>query len=602
MTIQSLLTKKGSLNQYQLKDPNEESLKEIEYVKEKTSFYITKENDDFIKDFKIRYYLYKNNLQLEDIICSHQDCNNQTSYNRAKVQFNQVCCNACRTGNINISNKKKKNYSNKTQEEKNATIQKRMQTNQEKYGGNAPLCSKEIQEKQKRTNLEKYGKEYTTHIATESFKRIHGVINPGQLEDHQTKVKETNQKNLGVDYPAQSVEVRNKMKNSNIEKYECEFPQRLPEIKNKWSKKQYEDKNLERLKHYDNKEYIKDNFIDEYNRFKLNEFMDFFACGQSAACKHMIRLGIDYIKYKSISRGEKEVFNFIEQLVQGDDQYKVLENDRTYGKEFDILVTKNNKPLFAIEYNGLYWHSYDSTKKQPKEYYQNKHVEKTNIANQNGFNLFHIYENEWIDNNIRSIWKSVFFSELNKTTRIFARKCTVKEVHKKEAGIFLDNNHLQGRVGSKIYIGLYYQDELVSIMSIGKNRFRKDNENIYELHRFCNKKFLTVIGGASKLLKYFERNYNPIKILSYANRRWSQGNLYNKLGFKRTSISPPNHYFIENGKLFHRVKYQTHKVKEILGDDYNNNISGFNNAIFNLKLGVIWDSGNYTFEKSYLTQ
>lgn len=61
-------------------------------------------------------------------------------------------------------------------------------------------------------------------------------------------------------------------------------------------------------------------------------------------------------------------------------------------------------------------------------------------------------------------------------------------------------------------------------MTFGKSRYDKSYE--YELIRFCNILYINVIGAAGKLLKFFERSYTPKSIISYADRRYSTGNLY----------------------------------------------------------------------------
>ena len=84
----------------------------------------------------------------------------------------------------------------------------------------------------------------------------------------------------------------------------------------------------------------------------------------------------------------------------------------------------------------------------------------------------------------------------------------------------------------------------------------KSEEECYELLRFCNKLNTTVVGGASKLLKHFVKVHNPKEIISYCDRRWSQGNMYEKLGFKFDHVSQPNYYYVINGKRENRFKYR----------------------------------------------
>jgi hypothetical protein len=119
----------------------------------------------------------------------------------------------------------------------------------------------------------------------------------------------------------------------------------------------------------------------------------------------------------------------------------------------------------------------------------------------------------------------------------------------------------------------------------------------YELIRFCNKKYINVIGGASKLLKYFERNYKPKSLISYANRRWSKGDLYHKLGFTLSNISNPNKFIIKGNKLYNRLGFQKHKLENIL-ESFDSSLSADKNIVNN-NLRIIWDCGNYVFIKDY---
>ena len=144
-------------------------------------------------------------------------------------------------------------------------------------------------------------------------------------------------------------------------------------------------------------------------------------------------------------------------------------------------------------------------------------------------------------------------------SKIYARKCEVKEItDSKIASEFLDQNHIQGKCGSSIKLGLYHNNELVSLMTFGKSRHFVGSHNIskYELLRFCNKLNTVVIGGASKLFNYFIKKYNPESIVSYADRRWSQGNLYEKLGFELYNESKPNYYYIINDVRKNRFNFR----------------------------------------------
>ena len=155
---------------------------------------------------------------------------------------------------------------------------------------------------------------------------------------------------------------------------------------------------------------------------------------------------------------------------------------------------------------------------------------------------------------------------LGKSSKIYARKCKIKEISNNEQiRNFLNNNHLQGFVGSKIKIGLFYEDELVSMMTFGllrKFMGQKTIEGSYEMLRFCNKLNTNVVGGASRLFKYFIENYSPKEVISYADRSWSQGHLYEKLKFKLEHKTPPNYYYVID-KLYRKHRFNFRKDKLI---------------------------------------
>jgi hypothetical protein len=135
--------------------------------------------------------------------------------------------------------------------------------------------------------------------------------------------------------------------------------------------------------------------------------------------------------------------------------------------------------------------------------------------------------------------------------RIYARKCEIREVGKEETSHFLLNNHMQGACGSSVKLGLYFKGELISIMTFGnlrKNMGNTKKEGHWELIRFCNKVGYSVPGGGSRLLKKFIETYNPKKIVSYCDMRWSDGDFYKKIGFELDGISKPNYWYFKSSK------------------------------------------------------
>lgn len=256
----------------------------------------------------------------------------------------------------------------------------------------------------------------------------------------------------------------------------------------------------------------------------------------------------------TISQGEDMIKNYIESL-----NFNVISKNRDIlnGKELDIYITEKK---IAIEFDGLRWHNEQFGKDC------NYHLNKTIECEKKGIRLIHIFEDEWRDK--QEIVKSRLCNILGVSkTKIFGRKCKVKEIPSKDSSQFLNENHIQGNVNAKYRYGLYYNDELVSVMTFGKTRkcLNSVTEDKYELLRFCNKLNTFVIGGASKLLKYFINEVHPKSIVSYADKRWSDGNLYRMLGFKYIHDSKPNYFYIIKGKRFHRYGFR----KDILVKKYN---------------------------------
>lgn len=258
-----------------------------------------------------------------------------------------------------------------------------------------------------------------------------------------------------------------------------------------------------------------------------------------------------------------------------------IRNDRIVldGKELDFYLPEHS---LAIECNGVYWHSELNGK--GKKY----HLDKTQKCNENNIQLLHFFDSEILKNT--DIVLSMISSKLGLSNRIYARKCKIMKIDMKTAKEFCINNHIQGYVPSKTKLGLYYKNKLVAVMTFGKSRFNKTYD--WELLRFCNLSGYSVIGGASKLFTYFKRNYNGT-ILSYANKRWSNGNLYEKLNMTMLNESAPNYFYTKDYRVLEsRNKYQKHKLKKLL--EYNKNVSEWENMKMN-GYDRVWDCGNFVF-------
>jgi very-short-patch-repair endonuclease len=251
------------------------------------------------------------------------------------------------------------------------------------------------------------------------------------------------------------------------------------------------------------------------------------------------------------SRIEHEVALFIESL-----GVSIKRNDRTVldGLELDIVVPSQK---FAIELDGVYWHT--ELKGKDKHY----HLKKTQLAAKAGYQLMHIFDDEWIDKN--ALVKSMITHKLNLATsiKIYARKCKVEAISKAEAAQFLIANHLQGSCVDAYRLGAYYNDQLIGVMTFGKARFEKLKRT--ELLRFAIKQGYHVPGLASKLLAVYRAEFND-DLIAYADLRHSTGGVYTKLGFRKISHSEPAYWYVAVGdkKRYHRSYFMKHKLADKL--------------------------------------
>jgi len=279
---------------------------------------------------------------------------------------------------------------------------------------------------------------------------------------------------------------------------------------------------------------------------------------------------------------EKELLNYLESLISKD---SILSKDRTLisnikSLELDIYIPSHN---LAIEFDGLYWHSEEYVK-------NNYHLNKTLECRKLGVDLIHIFEDEWMYK--RNIVKSMIRSKLGlNNLKLFGRKCKIKEVSPHESKIFLNLNHIQGNVNAGIKLGLYYDDELVSLMTFGglrKSMGLNSKEGIYEMYRFANKLNTSVIGGFSKLLNYFIKVYQPREILTFSDNRYFTGNIYKNNGFEFIYETGPNYYYINKHKREYRFKYR----KDVLvRDGYDKNKTE-RQIMLERGISRIYDCGN----------
>lgn len=262
------------------------------------------------------------------------------------------------------------------------------------------------------------------------------------------------------------------------------------------------------------------------------------------------------------SKPEIDLLDNIKSLIPNEEilnNYKGLIKNPNTGNNLEIDIYIPNKN-FAIEFNGLYWHSEQVAGKDA----ENKHLIKWNECKNKNVQLIQIFEDEWT--NKKEIILSMIKHKLgyNSNKVIYARKCIIKEIDSNIKNNFLENNHIQGKDLSKIKLGAFYNNELISVMTFGLGNISRGGNpydlTSWELSRFVSKKEYKIIGIAGKLLEYFKRNYDWKNIYSYADLRFSNGNLYKKLGFELIKQNSPNYFYVDT-RLFKRIhRYNLRKL------------------------------------------
>ena len=451
-----------------------------------------------------------------------------------------------------------------------------------KLGVDSPFKDPKVLQKAKNTLLERYG-----------------VDNIAKYKPARLKASETNYKRLGVSIPAQNPRIREKMSHTYFERTGYTNPAFNPIETLK--KEQTSLKKYGRSHH--SQIHISDKVMklraDKERYKKLLVWLHYkkkypttyigklLGIEYGSIIRDMISFGLEVRQNYNVSFKERDLSKYLRQLSNN-----VVTNSRSaIGKELDIFLPDLN---IAIEFDGLYYHSFNVI---PTLEEKNRHYYKTSKCRERGIRLFHILESEWDDLVKQDIWKSILFVNINKEVEtIYARKTIIKELDYITAVRFFDENHIQGSKPFTVCYGLYYNSILVGAMS-----FMKYKDNKWELNRFCNTKYKSIIGGASKLLKHFERNNEWKEVYSFADLRYSYGDLYNKLGFELVKQLPISYYYTDCINIYHKRLFQKQYLSRRLGsDNYNPLQTEFENVLNSGKFRVLFDCGKLKFSKKNL--
>lgn len=504
------------------------------------------------------------------ITCICDNCGKETKnvfkdyWNYTNGLKDPYFCVSCKTIKSEVTSLEKYGTRNPMQSDK---IKDRLKESLlEKYGVDHYSKTEEWLEKYKKTSLEKYGvdnifksdklKELSKKwMSSDKFNKKsketilikYGVDHYSKTDEYKEKSEETCNDKYGVSNYSKTKEYLDKVNHTNYERYGG-HPSKTDNFK-KSIKGIRERKTYKKYSELISEKYESISYKDELFELVHKD------CGE----KINIQRGLLYIRYKLdkmictvcnpigvyVSEFENEVCRYLDEC-----NIQYIRNDKNIlnGLELDIYIPDHN---IAIEVNGIYWHS-ELFKRS------NYHINKTLKCKEIGINLLHIWEDDWAYK--REIIKSIIRNRLGLIdNKIYARKCEIRKVNTKEYKKFLCENHIQGYCSSSINIGLYYNNELISLMTFG---FRKtNNKKEYELIRFCNKLNTNVIGGSSKLFKYFLSNYEYVDIISYADISLFTGELYKKLEFISNGLSEPNYFWVGSDNIRkHRYNFSKRKL------------------------------------------
>lgn len=284
------------------------------------------------------------------------------------------------------------------------------------------------------------------------------------------------------------------------------------------------------------------------------------------------------------SKSEREIHDFIE-----NDLGIKVKKDRSIleGREIDIYIPDKK---IGIEYNGLLWHTEGFAHKDKLF-----HLLKTEDANKKGVELIQIFEDEY------ALHKDIVLSKISHLLgcdtgkeKIGGRKCTIKQITKTQGYKFLTDFHIQGDATSTVYYGAFFNDKLIAVMS-----FLQESEGMWNLTRFATDYNYICQGVGGKIFSQFVKDYNPIEVKSFADRRWTinrDNNLYTKLGFKLDFILPPDYRYynckIDKYDRIHKFSFR----KKVLSRKYGFSMDMTESEMAK-ELGYdrIWDCGLYKY-------
>ena len=244
--------------------------------------------------------------------------------------------------------------------------------------------------------------------------------------------------------------------------------------------------------------------------------------------------------------------------------------------DFDVIVTRtldgrHTKVILPLEISA-------GTIEEAEAESENTEYAIRMITREAGYPLI-ITEDRWRSQ--RQMMEARLLAHLELFSQAYARNCEVRRIEKAEAQEFLNRNHSYGYAACKYRYGLFLKrhtghiaaemgfpirsgmtdrkqgmtDEvknlsegtLIAVATFSNaRRWVKEGKEIrsYEWTRYASLPDLRVSGGMGKMLKAFIKEVHPDDIMSYADLEWSEGEVYERLGFDAETRKEPVTFII----------------------------------------------------------
>lgn len=522
------------------------------------------EQNQLVDNFKKLFY----ELFSKDVICEQLNINDNL-YKFIKSTYN------LKLSKEDVLKKRKQTclekYGCDNVAKSNVVKEKMQQTCLEKYGTTTVFASNIIRDKSKQSKLRRYGNEHynnSSQISETLQQKDSSYWDKINSQRKQTKLKKYGDKNYynyekckntwNQKTSAELKDIIKKRIDTTQTKYGVDYYNNSDQIKKTWHKKSKEELNIiiNKRKETCLNKFEVDSFsktaqfkniiktinsnpevkltrsINESNSWKNKSNEDKISIQEKIKQTNMDRYGVPfYVMTKDcresngcvISQANKRFANLL------------INNDINFEQEFVVGLKSFDFKIndILVEINPTYTHNstkgthFGKIESEPTP--TNYHLNKSQVAENAGFRCIHIWDWDNIDKII-----NLFLPK----TIIYARNCEIREVEKDEVNNFLNLYHLQDTCkGQKYCFGLYYQNQLIELMTFGKPRYNKKYE--YELLRLCSHKDYKIVGGSERLFKHFLNLYDPKSIISYCDVSKFSGDVYERLGMELFSISGP---------------------------------------------------------------